>query len=390
MVSIKLIFFLIILLVGCVNMPSQELSTIQYRCVNNANVIQFHEIDGTLIFLKEDADLETRLLLVKLNKGEEHLLPNKDIQFFSVSPNGMFLAFDSWVDNKHRIMEIIDSKGNQIARLEEPTDWYGFIWLNNREILINYPTNNNPFILLYPFTLDKEMVEAYLNKNSYAFSDTELIYDWGFYSYHRNIYDPYLTRIIYPSVDDKNNPIIVMRDIISNKDIVSFSTYAAWGVSPKWSPDGEKLAIGINANSFAQSDNLNKYEVFIIGNDGEEILSTNFSSFFESVYISHLSWSPDSQYIAFRYTISKNINENLKLAVLNTRTGELIDYCLESDLVNLSFAKGDTSPIWSPDSNFLIVEIQDASHKISSLIVDIYSGKSLLIKNNLIPVGWMK
>jgi len=365
---------------------------IRYACVDiQTDNLQLHTINGTLVLLEEGQSSEN-LLFLNLDSGEEKILPPEDTGTFSVSPKGTYLAHDSWLDNRNRMLKISDSTGNVLTTINEPEDWYGFEWLNDENLLINYPIKDNPLILLSPLNHEQKTLQAYVRENSYIFSPAELIYDWGFYAYHRNVYDRHLTRILYPSYNDNNGgPIVVIRDLASNKDLATFSTNVGWGVSPRWSPDGEKIAIGLNTNTSAQVNGANEYEIFVIGRDGEILLSTNLTSLSKTVYTSFLSWSPDSRYIAFRYTTSNDINEELELAVLDTLTKQITNYCLTSDIKDLSFVRGDPSPIWSPNSDFLLIEtIEPDTQMRNVLIVDIKTGQAHLIKTGLTPIGWMK
>lgn len=368
-------------------------SDIQYKCIDiQRGNLQLLPIHGTLILLSEKDQSLENLLFLNLNSGEEKVLPTEDTGIFSVSPKGIYLAYDSWISNRSRALKISDATGNVLMTIDEPEDWYSFEWLTDDNLLINYPIKNNPLILLSPFNHQQKILEAYGRDNSYIFSDTELIYYWGFYAYHRNVYDPRLTRMLYPSYDDKkDSPIIVIRDLVSDKDLATFLTNVGWGVSPKWSPDSKKIAIGLNTNTSAMTNGNNEYEIFVIGRDGEILLSTDLISLSKTVYTSYLSWSPDGRYIAFRYTTDTDINKNLELAVLDTLTKQITNYCIKSDIKDLSFVRRDPSPIWSPDSDFLLIETVDPETQIqNALIVDIDNGQAYLIKTGFVPIGWMK
>lgn len=371
--------------------PSSTQNGIQYDCIDVQDKVPLlPPINGTIVLLNDRSE---SLLFLDLNSGEEQNLPVGRTRIFSAPPNGMYLAYDSWVDTRSRVLKIIDSGGNLSVTIDMPEDWYGFEWLSNATLLINYPVMDYPFILLSPFDREQKILDAYFRENSYMFADTELIHYWGFYAYHKNVYDPNLTRALYPSYDEINydGPIVVIRDLISSKDLAAFATNVGWGVSPKWSPDGEKIAIGLNTNPSARINGDNEYEILVIERDGSILLSTELGSFSEYVFTSYLSWSPDSRYVAFRYTTSKDINEKLRLAVLDTLTKKVTDYCITSDIQDLSFVRGDPAPIWSPDSDFLLIEtVEPEIQERNVIIVDIKSGQPYLIGTGFVPVGWMK
>jgi hypothetical protein len=375
---------------------SSDLNEVQYKCLKiQDQIIQPARIEGTLVLANiKDIDL-TDLLLLDLNSDEQKILPNEYIGLYSVSPEGTFLAYDSFTFEHNqvtsRVIKIIDSGGNLVTSIDWQENWNGFEWLNEENLMINYTINGNPLILLSPLKHNQKLIRPYLNVSEIMFADTELIYYWGFYAFHKNVYDPQLERALYPS-SDQNGPKIVLRDIIVGKDLAAFPTNDAWGVSPKWSPDGENIAIGLNTNVSARNDGNRKYELFIIGRDGEKLLTTNLSSLSDSTYIYTISWSPDSRYVAFWYTTNKNkINENLELAVLDTKTKKITNYCISDTVEDLSSRRNDLSPIWSPNSNYLLINtIIPNTHTLEALIVDVINGHATLVKSGFLPVGWMR
>ncbi len=378
-------------------LPDQ--SDVQYQCLDIRDEnLQSLPTGGTLI-LGGKLDLNVRslesLLFLNLKSGDEKvLLPPEDLlSTFSVSPQGKYLAYEVWNGGKSFTLKISDAEGNMLISIDVAKDWYSFEWFDDENLLIeDLGEKNNPFILFSPFTQEQSILEAYFAKDTDIFSDTDLIYYWGFYMYHKNVHDPHLTRTLYPSSNADYDPVVVLRDLVSGEDLAAFPTYAGFGVSPKWSPDGEKIAIGLNTNTSAKIDGVNAYEIFVIGRDGEILLSTNLTALSKTIYTSYLSWSPDSRYIAFRYTTDSDINENLELAVLDTSTNQITNYCITNNIDDLFFGSSyDSAPIWSPDSEFLLIEtLEPETQARNTLIVDIGNGQAYLVRTGFAPIGWMK
>jgi len=375
-----------------VEINTSGVSTIQYTCLNIAtDDHQTTDIKGTLVLRNQGNSVEDNLLLLNLNSGEQKNLTPHFANIYSLSPKGTFLAYDSSDPNQEengKQISVIDSNGDSVAVVSVKNEWDRFEWLDEGNLLINVPARNNPLIMLSPFTGRQSSIEPFAVEVQKPF-DQELIYSWGFFAYHKIVYNNNFTRAIYALLES-GEPRIAIRDIVSNKDLASYPSFDAWGVSPKWSPSGEFLAIALNTNSSFKTDDVRKYELLIINYDGSKLFSTDLSNSLKSLYISSLSWSPDSNYVAFWYTTENDIHHNLELAVLDVKTKEIINYCVTKNDETHPWKRNDISPIWSPDSTSLLIEVPDISDQTpNSVIVDILREKAVLVKPGLIPVGWM-
>jgi hypothetical protein len=94
--------------------------------------------------------------------------------------------------------------------------------------------------------------------------------------------------------------------------------------------------------------------------------------------------SPDSRSVAFWIWDSRNKTE--ELAVLDTSTGKIVNYCVEGDQT-----ERHTSgiPIWSPDGRYLIIEQVVDINQNQVIVIDTIQEKAFVILKNQIPVGWM-
>jgi hypothetical protein len=380
-------------------MPT-DLSEIQFNClkIQNDN-IQSINVEGTLalVDIKSIDRMEQNLLLWDLSSGERKILSSPYTFRYAVSPNGNFLAFDKAMFEGSKVKSqpiiIIDSDGNPLTTIDDQEGGYGFEWLDEENLLINSPVGNNPLILFSPFTHKRKIIEPFPTESIRLF-DSELIYSWGFYAYHKIVYNKDLTRALY-AFSGGSGPSVAIHNMTTNKDMAIFPTNEAFGVSPKWSTDGNKVAIGLNTNSSARTDTANygvyKYEIFVINRDGEKLYSTNLASLSESIYISTLSWSPDNSHIAFWYTTNdENINDNLELAVLDLNTKVIKNYCMMKDVEDHAWKRNDVSPIWSPDGKYLLVEINDNNQNPRTIIVDIIREEAIFVISGVLPVAWMK
>jgi Tol biopolymer transport system component len=107
----------------------------------------------------------------------------------------------------------------------------------------------------------------------------------------------------------------------------------------------------------------------------------------QRTYIPSYNWSPDGRYIAFWLIPESKKPDSANLAVLDTTNLEVVNYCLPGTIKWY----GDLPPIWSPNSQQLVMEAEDredANHNLV-ILVDIATGWAAQIAENLTPVGWM-
>ena len=136
-------------------------------------------------------------------------------------------------------------------------------------------------------------------------------------------------------------------------------------------------------NSAVDPMNLELYEV---SRDGQTKQLTQLAPT-AYVWESSFSWSPDSRYLAmFLAPHLGAANEPARVAVLDTTTLNVIDYCLPIT----SSGKGPIwSPIWSPDSRqFVITDWYEQDHR-HMILVDIENNIAAQIADDVEPVGWI-
>ena len=366
---------------------------VEYHCINigddptTLNALTGKIVlNGELIPHSEGKWLSNPSLLVDLQTGEQiTLAPEDSPSMFVISPNGRYLAYDTKYGNDYTYMRIniVDSTNTPVGKFVEKSA--SFEWLNDEILFVHGQVRNN-LIALYPFENKRIIIPPFETEKERKFPyDFQMLYDWGFYGSNKIIYNSTLTRAIYAARDG-----VIFHDLTTNQDIYTLKTGGDWGVSPKWSPDGTKLAISININLDFGWENR-KYELVILDQNGKQLLMTNLSALPGLVYISSLSWSPDGGRIAFWYTTNDDLNTGLRLAVYDTSSQKVIDYCIVKNSDYFSGRGNDTSPIWSPDANFLLISKTDKpDNNPSAIIVDLNNERATVVKTEYEPVGWMK
>jgi hypothetical protein len=216
-------------------------------------------LQGVLALQRTIRSTLKETMFLNLETGQEKFISKPDGEYFShetVSPAGTYFAAETFsFSRKEEYPEyhqgpivIFDSGGNLVAKVDLKQESYGFTWLNENEILMNYPyEDDNPVFLISPFTGTQKKIRPFITDIFYP-SDTSFL-EWGFYGTHKNVYDPQMTRALYPS-SDENGPTVVLRDLEKKIDLASFSTLSIHGNSPTWSLDGEKIAIALNPAPF--------------------------------------------------------------------------------------------------------------------------------------------
>jgi dipeptidyl aminopeptidase/acylaminoacyl peptidase len=345
-------------------------------------------LQGTLV-LEHTIEYDLKeILFWKPETQQEHFISKQGREYYSnetVSPAGTYFSAETFTFSSNGEYQqgpilIFDSDADLVTTIELKQESYGFTWLNEQQVLMN-----EPFLLISPFEHTQKDIQSFLPD---YFSSTDILHDWFFYGNHKNVYDPQMTRMLYPLRDENGVPNVALRDLDKGIDLVSFPTSYGYGSSPTWSLDGEKLAIALNTVPFDlfQDNGAIQFEILGINRSGEKLFTTALTSSSETVYITNLSWSPNGRHLAFWYTNDKNhLHSHLQLAVLDTETQSITRYCINSGDDYIRF-----SPIWVPTSDYLLIANRGLDDKVlSSLLVNM-NGNAWVVKSDFEPLGWLK
>jgi hypothetical protein len=210
------------------------------------------------------------------------------------------------------------------------------------------------------------------------------------------IYDPTLTRAIYPRFVGNNDEMytyavwdVSERRLIATLEEV-FSSSSSFGGNfpmPKWFPDGSRFVF----QGFDPTEDPVKTELYEVSRDGQVKQLTHLSSV-AYVWESSYSWSPDGGHIAmFLGPPLGAAFEKARVAVLDTATLNITDYCISITFSGEGYGGGGPiwSPIWSPDGHqFVITDWYEKDHR-RVILVDIEKNSAVQIANDMEPVGWM-
>jgi Tol biopolymer transport system component len=179
---------------------------------------------------------------------------------------------------------------------------------------------------------------------------------------------------------------ISQRRLVTTLDEI-FSSFLLTGnfPIPKWSPDGSRFVFQ-GFNPTADPVNIELYEV---NRDGQTKQLTQLAPA-AYVWEPSFSWSPDGRYIAmFLGSQLGAPYEKARVAVLDTLTLNVIDYCVSVTFLGDGYGGGPLVPIWSPDGlQFVITDRYEKDHR-RVILVDIENNSAAKIADDMEPVGWM-
>lgn len=302
---------------------------------------------------------------------------------------------------------VANTDGETLADFSERAEdywWDYYSWLNNdvlRTVDIEYQDDklllgtfnpiSNEYILL------KTDWEGYYNrKGPDWFIDKEAI-DTMIYNGANVIYDPTLTRVLFPQKLGQ----IALADVETGKILGTFQPLQLgggrtplWGRIPRWSDDGENLAIIISEDPARP---LESDEFYYVSRDGNFQRLTQLTQDHHTVSISEYAWSPNGKLIAFwlnTETKDPTIEgTQSNLAILDIETGQVTDLCIQgvSALMQKEVLLSRFQPVWSPDGKQIMFS-QLNLNKTNSydvIIVDLKTKTAWVVASDKQPVGWM-
>jgi len=295
-------------------------------------------------------------------------------------------------DSKRLIIKSADERVDlALPWLEAWDDMPG--WFDNQRLWLRKWIRNSveaaDILGLYnPFTGQVEEIP-------FPFSDFYEPYlprDWEF----EYAYDPNLSRVLYMSNDGVKDPLI-LRDLQNGEILARFPMdEMSFGRSPQWSPDGEQVIVVDSASedeSAADSDNgLPQHELFGIQRNGQIVQLTEFATDYSNAIIGRYTWSPNGRYLAFWFASVPSpldyvgTNPMPLLTILDTQTRQITNYCVPGD----TYTGRSNAPIWSPDSQQLLVEnVYNEQYESRIILVDINIPLASVLFENQRVLGWM-
>ncbi len=220
-------------------------------------------IEGVLV-LDSRLDVNRRVTrdtyLIDLATGDSRQIaskPDENQSFHVVSPDRTLLAYRSAIvdasDNiSNEELVISDATGQRLESIPWEEGWVGIPgWLDNHRLVIRHTgldSDENQvlkpatLLLLDPFTGQRQV----LKPDFTGIYETPKAYwdGWG-----GTLYDPTLTRVIYPYLGDDDLYTYALWDLQKQKLVTTLEAVFAgpvsidWAPIPVWSPDGSRLVV---------------------------------------------------------------------------------------------------------------------------------------------------
>ena len=369
---------------------------LNYQCLEIADHPPDDYIQEGILVFKTDDNLDAWL---NDGTGTIRRIPREtgDRLFgFDVSPDRSRILYYQSINTGGWMVDIATADGQPIWSQPASSDTWWF-WFDNDRLMSWVPqTEGLPYLTILNIYTG-ERIDLQQNFPNIYDADSGLFS--GFVSsFGRTVYDPTLTRVIYPACDSacrerliRGEPgyPIVLWDIERGIELASLLTTDFWGETPIWQQDGSYFIIATKVNPsypYPPAD-----EFFSVSREGEIKQLTHFTDYYQDVEIQDTySLSPNGQYVAFWIVAKPSSYNDDRLAILDTTTGEVTNYCIAGGTF-MGNVVPQIRPIWSPDNTQLIVypgESQDAEHR-RVVLVDIVHGFAAQIAEDIDLVGWM-
>lgn len=377
---------------------------IQIHCpAENLGIHEFPNLPGTLVFSADSRLKSNNLLSPEPGKNpmisfwhpqsdrisSYRLTEGQEYYYYVESPNKEKLAFaEGKTISISFDLIVLDHRGKELGKMVVPDDWIFFHWRNNDQLLLHRFSANDKYDLVAINLENQEQQNLSTNfPNIYQY---ELFWNWG----SQTLFNPEATMVLYPvRQSDPSKLFTVLWNVKENKEVARI----AGGGWARWSPDGSRFLLETDVeNSLLE----NRNEILLVNTSGEKSRATFFTEYYDKVWIEQPVWSPDSRYIAFWLITTGYPFETAKLGVLDTETVKVDLLCKDinprpfrfGDPYELGYAEiqvNSAVPIWSPDSNYLLIEDHD-DFGSNTYLYDLRKDTITKIADQARPVSWLK
>jgi hypothetical protein len=372
-----------------------ENAGVEAKCVAVSQEIQNTNLgNGVAVFGNSFGEPD---YLLNMNTGVSINLGNQNERFFngSVSPDGTLFFAEYMIfgdDGKFlkKYQSLLMTADGKIKKEFPPSDRMLLaVWQDNQHLIMfrsrpyYEPVAHQEYSVLVPGTMlylnpftgqQRILVLDFPDLYTPASSAWSWEEPWG-----KNpvVYSPTITRVVYLA-----EPGYTYRlwDTQKKKALIDWVNID-FNHHPRWSPDGSKFLMAVSD----PSDHPGNYPngMYLVDDNGNVLFQV-------PAFIADYFWSPSGRYVALKLLGSKASDGyyNDKLAILDTQTKKITDYCVE-------FRPYDDSLIWSPDETQILLNDSYRNDIYSQIhdrviLVDLAKGTAFPIAEDMVATGWMK
>lgn len=348
-------------------------------------------ISGVLVVQNDQGDPPTaEVYLMDFDDKSVTLVNQINERIFPgyTSRDGRWIAYERYFkaedggkdsENEFVIVELNSSQRsvvtNKILKIEK--GWSLIQWQDNDRLLVHIsdPANENwvtsTVMIWNPFTGEKQIIRPDF-PDMYELSPLS----WG---YGAVVYNPQGTRAIYLD----NDYLYILWDIQKSESIATFELIGYYDIPPRWSPDGESLALVDNRG-----------EISVISADGQIRRLTHLDDLYDfpdrNIY--NLNWSPEGSKIAISLWTKDHDSDTASgdhiatLAIVDTATEKVVDTCLP---ISNEYGMRNLEMFWSPNGKQLIVKDESVDDYNRLILVDLERKIAAQVAEDMEPFGWM-
>jgi WD40-like Beta Propeller Repeat len=360
------------------------------------------------------------IFLLDLSTGEDVLLtlPDEKVGFLDVSPSGKYATYPiTFYDEEGSLSEreliITDAEGQRLKSVPWKDNWTTAIdWYDVSHLLIGLTTSEDEEIVFWksrswiifdPFSgeewvLEPDTLPGWREWETVAEEFKDLP---GWIGWESPVYDPSRTLAMYPRIINEDDKLITydLWDVSQQQLVTSLESILSVNIAgdhyprPDWSLDGSQFVI-VGGVEDMDTGEITGRELFLVTRDGQVEQLTQLGGY-ANVWTTSHSWSPDGRYIAL-YINSVDISDDeAHLAVLDTETLTLTDYCVkvhayDDPIGDSTIRLYSPAPIWSPDGTQILAVDRYLFFWNEVTWVDLEHGIAAgLIEGDRIVEGWM-